>query len=125
MQTFFEQPVAASKDNLDAAMGMVDRLNAMGGTNISGALQQALEANLPTGDDAGALLPQIVFVTDGEPTMGLTNPQQILALTKQLDKRAMRLFALGVGDQIDVRLIDDLVQQHHGARDFVGNKEKI
>ncbi|MCB9884534.1 MAG: VWA domain-containing protein [Planctomycetes bacterium] len=125
VQTFFEQPVAASKDNLDAAMGMVDRLNAMGGTNISGALQQALEANLPTGDDAGALLPQIVFVTDGEPTMGLTNPQQILALTKQLDKRAMRLFALGVGDQIDVRLIDDLVQQHHGARDFVGNKEKI
>lgn len=125
VQTFFEQPVTANEANVTAALAMVDRLAAMGGTNISGALQQALEASLPAGDDAGVFLPQIVFVTDGEPTMGLTNPQQILALTKQVDKRAMRLFALGVGDQIDVRLIDDLVQQHRGARDFVGNKEKI
>lgn len=124
VQTFFEKPVAADSANIAAAMAMVDRISAMGGTNISGALQQALEASLPN-DDAGALLPQIVFVTDGEPTMGITNAQQILALTKQIDKRSMRLFALGVGDQIDVRLIDDLVLQHHGARDFVGNKEKI
>jgi len=125
VQTFFEAPVAASAANIDAALRKVDTLAAMGGTNISGALQQALEGAIPPGDDGAVFLPQIVFVTDGQPTMGLTNPQQILDLAKNSDRRAMRIFALGVGDDIDVRLIDDLVVQHRGARDFVRNKEKI
>jgi Ca-activated chloride channel family protein len=123
--TFFDKPQLAIEENLAAALQRVDRLAAMGGTNISGALQQALEAAIPPTDDGGVWLPQIVFVTDGQPTMGLTNPQQILDLTKSVDLRSTRVFALGVGDEIDVRLLDDLVQQHRGARDFVRNKEKI
>lgn len=125
VQTFFEQPVAASQPNLDTALRKIDQIAAMGGTNISGALQQALEAPVPPPDDGGAFLPQVVFVTDGQPTMGITDPLQILELTKRVDARAMRLFALGVGDDIDVRLIDDLVDQHRGARDFVRNTERI
>lgn len=125
VQPFFEAPRPANSDNIAAAIARVDTLQAMGGTNIGDALQQALAAVPATGDDGGALLPQIVFVTDGQATVGLTRPDEILALTKQSDRSATRIFALGVGDQIDVRLIDDLVQQHRGARDFVGNKERI
>lgn len=125
VQTFFATPVVANAPNIDAALRKVETLAAMGGTNISGALQQALEGAVPPGDDGAVYLPQIVFVTDGQPTMGLTNPQQILELTKRSDTQAMRVFALGVGDDIDVRLLDDLVEQHRGARDFVRNKEKI
>lgn len=124
VQTFFETPRVASSENVADALARVERITAMGGTNIAGALQQALEA-APPADDGAVLLPQVVFVTDGQPTVGITAPQQILELTKQIDVRAVRLFALGVGDEIDVRLIDDLVQQHRGARDFVRNKEKI
>jgi uncharacterized protein YegL len=124
VQTFFERPLPASAANVAAALERVDTLQALGGTNIAGALQQALEV-APPADDGAVLLPQIVFVTDGQPTVGVTAPQQILDLTKQLDKHATRVFALGVGDEIDVRLLDDLVLQHRGARDFVRNKEKI
>ncbi|MBL8753405.1 MAG: VWA domain-containing protein [Planctomycetes bacterium] len=124
VQTFFERPVRADAANVAAALERIERIAAMGGTNIAGALQQALETKLPA-DDGGVLLPQVVFVTDGQPTVGLTAPQQILELTRQLDTAATRVFAFGVGDDIDVRLIDDLVQQHRGARDFVRNQEKI
>lgn len=124
VQTFFDHPVIASRDNVALAIERIGRIQALGGTNIAGALQQALEAKV-MGDDGGAWLQQIVFVTDGQPTVGITAPQQILELTKQLDRSATRVFAFGVGDDIDVRLIDDLVQQHRGARDFVRNKEKI
>lgn len=123
VQTFFERPLPATAENVAAARQRVDRLQAMGGTDIAGALQQAFAA-VP-GDDGDLRLSQIVFVTDGQPTVGVTAPQQILDLTKQVDARATRLFALGVGDEIDVRLIDDLVQQHRGARDFVRNQESI
>lgn len=125
VQTFFEKPMPATAANVDAALRKVDTLSALGGTNISGALQQALEATMPNGDDGAVFLPQIVFVTDGQPTMGVTDPGQILELAKRVDARATRIFALGVGDEIDVRLIDDLVQQHRGTRDFVRNQEKI
>lgn len=124
VQTFFDKPLRADAENVAAALQRVDALAAMGGTNIAGALQQAFEG-APAVDDGSVLLPQIVFVTDGQPTVGITAPQQILDLTKQLDGRATRVFALGVGDEIDVRLLDDLVLQHRGARDFVRNKEKI
>lgn len=123
VQSFFERPLSATAENVAAARQRVDRLQAMGGTDIAGALQQAFAA-VP-GDDGDLRLSQIVFVTDGQPTVGITAPQQILDLTRQLDARATRLFALGVGDEIDVRLIDDLVQQHRGARDFVRSRESI
>ncbi|MFT4512499.1 MAG: Ca-activated chloride channel family protein [Planctomycetota bacterium] len=124
VQTFFPSPRLATPENIKAAIARVDTLEAMGGTNIGDALREALEAATPDGDSIVAVT-QIVFITDGQPTVGLTKPNQILELTKQADKARTRIFALGVGDQIDVRLLDDLVAQHHGARDFVGNKEKI
>jgi Ca-activated chloride channel family protein len=124
VQPFFEAPRKATAANVEAALARVGTLEAMGGTNIGDALQAALEATAPK-DDGRALLPQIIFITDGQPTVGLTRPNQILELTRQADKAKARIFALGVGDQIDVRLLDDLVEQHRGARDFVGNKEKI
>ena len=124
VQKFFDQPLKATRENIDAAIARVETLEAMGGTNIGDALREALEAAVPQSGGA-ALVTQIVFITDGQPTVGLTKPNQILELTKQSDKARTRIFALGVGDQIDVRLLDDLVAQHHGARDFVGNKEKI
>ena len=124
VQQFFEAPRPATKDNIQAALARVDTLEAMGGTNIGDALSTALEATMPK-DDGVALLPQIIFITDGQPTVGMTRPNQILELTRQADKANARIFALGVGDRIDVRLLDDLVEQHRGARDFVGNKEKI
>ncbi|MCC7398061.1 MAG: VWA domain-containing protein [Planctomycetes bacterium] len=124
VQTFFASPVLASAENVATALARIDAVQAMGGTNIADALKQALEVPLPA-NDGPALLPQIVFVTDGMPTVGVTDPGRILELTKQVDKQAMRVFAFGVGDDIDVRLLDDLVIQHHGARDFVRQNEKI
>lgn len=122
VQSFFAAPVAASEENVAAAMARVDTLEAMGGTNIADALQRALEVEAHS---EHPLLPQVVFITDGEPTVGITAPSEILALTKQADAGAARIFALGVGDRIDVRLLDDLVEQHRGARDFVSSQEKI
>ncbi len=124
VETFFDAPRQATAANIDAATARIESLEAMGGTNIGDALREALEAASPV-DDAAALLTQIVFITDGKPTVGLTKAKQILALTKQVDRARTRIFALGVGDRIDVRLLDDLVAQHRGARDFVGSNEEI
>jgi uncharacterized protein YegL len=124
VHTFFEAPQPATEANVAEALRRVDGLAAAGGTNIAEALERALSAPLPLATGSGWLA-QVVFVTDGQPTVGITDPGQILERTRRADTREMRVFALGVGDEIDVRLIDDLVLQHRGARDFVRNRESI
>ncbi|MFK7738743.1 MAG: VIT and VWA domain-containing protein [Planctomycetota bacterium] len=126
--SFFDEPQRATVANLAEARRRIYDVVAMGGTNIGEALREALTANVPEGNEG--LLPQIVFVTDGQPSVGLTDANKILALLRETENRVgrgvkPRLFALGVGDRVDARLIDDLVEQHRGARDFVGDNEKI
>src|SRR5690606_30955941 len=72
VQTFFPAPVPADAAHLAEATRKVETLTALGGTNISGALEQAFQVT-PPAVDGTPFLPQIVFVTDGEPTMGLTS----------------------------------------------------
>lgn len=123
--SLFEAPAPANPDNLAQAERFIERMMAAGGTNIIAALQGAFAAQLPDeGADAGPLA-QIVFITDGEPTVGVTMPDEILRLSKEWDRQQMRLFVLGVGNDIDARLLDDLAQQHRGARAFVRPQENI
>lgn len=124
VQTWFEAPQPATAANVVAAARRVEQLQAAGGTNIGEALRSAFAA-VPPSTDGQPWLCQIVFVTDGEPTVGVTKPEEILALCQEADRHQQRLFALGVGSDLDVRLLDDLVQQHRGARDFVRPGEKI
>src|SRR3989441_857105 len=61
-----------SADNIRAAQDWVRRVDTDGGTNIAGALTEAL-AERP-GDGA---LGVVVFLTDGMPTVGETDPERI------------------------------------------------
>lgn len=122
--TFFPTPVPADSEHLAAAMAKVDSLTASGGTNLCSALELAF-LGPETCPDAKAFVHQLVFVTDGEPTVGVTSPQQILARAREADRHGLAVFALGVGTAIDVPLLDDLALQHRGARDFVDDEESI
>ncbi|MBK8099063.1 MAG: VWA domain-containing protein [Planctomycetes bacterium] len=121
---FHPAPRLADATAVAEALSRIESLEARGGTNIASALDLALAA-VPPLDDGAPFLPQVVFVTDGMPTVGVTDPKQILALAQKADRAGARVFAFGVGDDIDVPLIDDLVRQHRGARDFVRPDESI
>jgi len=120
-----EAPSLASPANLALAEQFIERMIASGGTNIGDALQRAFAAKLPEAREGGSQLAQIVFITDGEPTVGLTQPEEILRSIKVADRQQMRLFVFGVGNDVDVRLLDDLAIQHRGARSFVRPQENI
>ena len=61
-----------SADNIRAAQDWVRRVDTDGGTNIAGALTEALAE--PPGEGA---LGVVVFLTDGMPTVGETDPERI------------------------------------------------
>src|SRR5581483_7205249 len=84
------QPLSAR----DEAGRFIDQIRAVGGTNIEGALTEALRGN------HGGRPHIIFFLTDGQPTVGEQDPDAIMAEVAKAASHDDRLFAFGVGDDV-------------------------
>ena len=122
VHTFRDEFVAASPENLRAAGRYLDALEAQGSTNIAGALREALGTN--RGRDAGERLPVVLFITDGEPTVGERDPGRI-ADEANHSRGGARLFTFGVGADVNVTLLEQLALQGRGTAQFVRPDESV
>jgi len=110
---------AGTDDNLDDARRYLSGLTAEGSTNISGALEEALQRGR-----SNDRLPLVVFVTDGEPTVGERNPDAIAALAARQRGEA-RLFSVGVSADVNATLIEQLAVEGRGTAHFVRDSESV
>jgi len=106
------------------ALDRLDGIDAGGGTNIHEALQTAMRM-LPGGDERKGRPAYVIFLTDGLPTVGKRDEKTILADTQKANVAGARLFAFGVGYDVNVRLLDKLVGGNHGRSDYVKENEPI
>jgi Mg-chelatase subunit ChlD len=117
---FRDALVTASEEQREAARRFVDNQVASGGTNISEALRDALE-----GFQSGDRPRYVVFVTDGLPTVGDTDPGKILREASRLNSTRARLFTFGVGYDVNTFLLDQLAARNYGAADYVAPEEDL
>lgn len=107
----------------DEAPGAIDwvknSLFAEGGTNINAALETAFGLT----DNERAL--NIIFLTDGLATEGITDTQEILKNLRTKAPDNTRIFTFGVGDDVDTFLLDTLVQEYNGVASYVRPSERI
>lgn len=101
------------------AKAWVDKLSAQGSTDINRAL---LEAVFLADRERPAYL---IFLTDGLPTEGVIDSQMILANLADAAPENLRLFAFGVGYDVDTFLLDSLAQAHHGSSMYVLPDERL
>ncbi len=122
VRTFRDDFVLASSDNVRDATRYLDALEAGGGTNIEGALREAIRPPATSGR-----LPVILFVTDGEPTIGDPNPDHLAALAHGTDARgeARRIFTFGLGSDVNVGLLEQLALEGRGTSQFVRPDESV
>lgn len=99
----------------------VNGLRATGGTNINEALTQAL-AQFPRDGDRPRLL---VFLTDGLPTVGVTDPARIAANVRGARRDGMRIFTFGVGYDVNTRLLDRVAADNGGVSDYIEPREDL
>ena len=119
VRTFRDDFSYATRENLRAAERYLDDLDAQGSTNISGALDEALSAPTQSGR-----LPIILFLTDGQPTVGERNGSAIASnVARQRGSR--RLFTFGVGADLNVSLIEQLALEGRGTASFVRPDESV
>ncbi len=95
------------------AVDWVNQLSAQGSTDINRALLEAAavaDHERPT---------YLIFLTDGLPTEGVTDSQEIIANFDKSAPANLRLFPFGVGYDVDTILLDTLSQNHHGLSTYV------
>jgi Ca-activated chloride channel family protein len=121
VNTYKHEMVPVSADALKAAVEFVAGLRATGGTDINGALTAALAMKPKEGGRPF----MIVFLTDGKPTIGVTEPDEILKNVAAANTAQVRLFVFGVGYGVNTKLLDELAQASRGVSEYVQPEEDI
>ena len=119
VRTFRDDFSIASRENIRAAERYLDQLEAQGSTNISGALDEALSSSVQSGR-----LPIVLFLTDGQPTVGERDPS-VIASSVAKQRGSRRLFTFGVGADLNVSLIEELALEGRGTASFVRPEESV
>jgi Ca-activated chloride channel family protein len=110
-----------SPGHVEAARKWVDGLEAVGGTAIDAALETAQKMRPADSDRTFT----VVFFTDGEPTVGETNPDTIVKNALARSSANTRIFTFGVGDDVNAAMLDRLADQTRAVSTYVRPQEDI
>ena len=108
------------KNGREKAFAFIDGIDGRGMTNINDALLTALAENPDPERPRG-----LVFLTDGCPTVGVTNAAQILENVAKANRNLSRIFVFGVGYDINDHLLDKMAADNGGSRNYVKPDEDI
>jgi Ca-activated chloride channel family protein len=117
---FSERMIAADEGGKKEAREFIERMKAAGGTNINDALLAAFKQL------QGGERPQmVVLITDGQPTVGVTQASKIMSNAKEANKLTARLFTFGVGYDVNTVLLDGLANENRGTVGYIEPNEDI
>src|SRR5438045_1908440 len=108
-EPLFHELVPADSDHRKRANGFIDDFKPIGGTAIADALQSALKVR----PDKSNRPFVVIFLTDGLPTVGTRNPEEIVANIKKAS--GVRIFSFGIGSDVNTQLLDQIAE---GTRAF-------
>ncbi len=125
-EAVFGELVAADEDNVGEGREFVEGMKAGGGTAIEEALLLALgHAKERSGKDRPY---QVIFLTDGRPTIGETKPEKILSRFEDKLKGIdtdVRVFCFGIGTNINTKLLDQVAGKTRAVTEYVLPEEDI
>ena len=118
--SFEARPVIKGPHNRDDARKYIESIRPGGGTNIHDALVEALRPEPTPG-----MLPIVLFLTDGLPTVGKTSEVAIRELVEKGNSHRRRIFTFGVGHDVNVPLLDRLADITRASGTYVLPAEDI
>lgn len=110
----------ANKENRKSANEYIEKLRPIGGTNIDEALNLALTTKT---DEKRPYF--VIFLTDGKPTIGETNQDQLLKKVKGYNPKSTRIFTFGIGTNLNTKLLDQLTEATNAYGTYVLPTEDI
>ncbi|MGH9824715.1 MAG: VIT domain-containing protein, partial [Blastocatellia bacterium] len=101
-------------------VGFIQDLRAEGGTNINDTLVKAFKLF-----ESSKRPQMIVFLTDGQPTVGVTDFNTIYKNVANANSAHVRLFSFGVGYDVNTTLLDKLSADNRGTSDYIEPHENL
>ena len=120
ISSFAAAPVIRDAKNIEAARHYIRALAAGGGTNLHDALMEALRQK-----PAKGMLPIVLFLTDGLPTIGVRSEVAIRTAAAKANVHTRRVFTFGVGYDVNVPLLDHLSKHSRATSTVVLPKEDV
>ncbi len=109
-----------NNEEKERAAAHVFGIEANGGTNINDALLAALSLFEP-----GERLKMVVFLTDGLPTVGVTDVGTIVKNMGASNASKARVFTFGVGYDVNTTLLDKIARENRGDSEYVKPQENL
>ncbi len=120
VDSFAEHSVLKSPETVEAAREYLKTVKARGGTNIYGALTEALRS-----EPQAESLPMLLFLTDGLPTVGSTSEVEIRDLALHANPYERRIYTFGVGVDVNTPLLEKIATESRAAATFVLPHEDV
>ncbi|KAG9280459.1 inter-alpha-trypsin inhibitor heavy chain H5 [Astyanax mexicanus] len=113
------QLVPVTPNNVRDAKKFIYMISPTGGTDINNAIQTGssllrdyLASTVDSNHNSVSL---IIFLTDGRPTVGEVQSPNILGNTKTAVQEKFCLFTIGMGNDVDYRLLDRMALENCGT----------
>ena len=120
---FRNRHVLYTPQSRDSALQYVASISAGGSTNISGAFSSAVPQFNAANDSTANI---IIFLTDGMPTVGITERTALLSHVHNLitsTETEIFLYSFGIGTDVDQQLLTLMSSQNNGYAEFLLNDE--
>ncbi|KAF6130530.1 inter-alpha-trypsin inhibitor heavy chain 5 [Phyllostomus discolor] len=118
--------VSVTPNNIRDGKVYIHHMSPTGGTDINGALQRAirlLNNYVAHNDIEDRSVSLIIFLTDGKPTVGETHTLKILNNTKEAARGQICIFTIGIGNDVDFKLLEKLSLENCGLTRRVHEEE--
>jgi len=130
VEPLFDKLVEANRDNRARADEFVKGLKPIGATAIDDALRKALAlqpAKAASEDSRGPLGRPlvIIFLTDGRPTIGVTDEERIVSNVKKENDGHTRIFCFGIGTDVNTHLLDKITEETRAFSQYVLPEEDL
>jgi Ca-activated chloride channel family protein len=118
-ESLFGKLSEADFEHRKGASNFIADLKPIGGTAIADALQTALKARAEKSERPFV----VIFLTDGLPTVGTRNPDEIVADVKKAGDA--RIFSFGIGSDVNTQLLDQIAEGTRAFSQYVLENEDL
>jgi len=120
VERFSEAPVIKTAETEGQARAYIKSIEARGGTNLHGAVLEALRPVPAVGTH-----PLVILLSDGQPTVGVTGEVQIRRDCETANRHNRRIFTFGVGHDVNAPLLDRIALVSRGSMTCVLPNESV
>ena len=121
VEPLFHNLRPVSDESRKEAQDFIKDLHATGSTALDSALEASLQER-PKDSDRPYL---VIFLTDGLPTIGVTDEKSIIEHARVNSHGQTRVFCFGVGYDVNTRLLDRIAEETRAVTQYVLPEEDI